>query len=381
MTVTTPPAKRATLTQPVTESSFLSSTRLIAEREVLTMLRLKSFWIGLAVILAALFAVAILPGLNDDEPPSVAAVGPEAARVLTGTELEVRQLADVAAAEELVRSKEVDAAVVPDTTGQSATGVRVVARTKPPKDVVAALATTPPVDLLDPSESASDQRELVIPVFGLVFLLFGMGGMTIAQSTVTEKQTRIVEILVSTIPVRALLSGKIVAGALLTLVQVVVIAVAAPIALRLGGQSEVLAAVAPALGWFVPFLVLGFVLLAAMWAVAGSMVSRQEDLGSSIVPLILLVLGPYFAVMLANDNATVMTVLSYVPFSSPLAMPVRLFTGDARVWEALAALTLLAASAVLVMLLASRLYSGALLQTRGKISFANAWASADRPSS
>ncbi|HEV2779251.1 MAG TPA: ABC transporter permease [Actinophytocola sp.] len=381
MTVTTSPAKRATPTQPVTGSSFLSSTRLVAEREVLTMLRLKSFWIGLAVILAGLFALAILPGLNDDEPPSVAAVGPEAARVLTGTELEVRQVADVAAAEELVRSEEVDAAVVPDTTGQSATGVRVVALTDPPEDVVVALAITPPVDLLDPSESASDQHELVIPVFGLVFLLFGTGGMTIAQSTVTEKQTRIVEILVSTIPVRALLSGKIVAGALLTLVQVVVLAVAAPIALRLGGQSEVLAAVAPALGWFVPFLVLGFVLLAAMWAVAGSMVSRQEDLGSSIVPLMLLVLGPYFAVMIFNDNATVMTVLSYVPFSSPLAMPVRLFTGDAQVWEALAALTLLAASAVLVMLLASRLYSGALLQTRGKISFANAWASVDRPSS
>jgi ABC-2 type transport system permease protein len=384
MTVTTPPAKRATPTQPVTGSSFLSSTRLIAEREVLTMLRLKSFWIGLAVILAGLFALAILPGLNDDEPPSVAAVGPEAARVLTGTELEVRQVADVAAAEELVRSEEVNAAVVPDTTGQSATGVRVVALTSPPEDVVVALATTPPVDLLDPSdpsETASDQHELVIPVFGLVFLLFGTGGMTIAQSTVTEKQTRIVEILVSTIPVRALLSGKIVAGALLTLGQVVVIAVAAPIALRLGGQSELLAAVAPALGWFVPFLVLGFVLLAAMWAVAGSMVSRQEDLGSAILPLMLLVLGPYFAVIIFNDNATVMTVLSYVPFSSPLAMPVRLFTGDAQVWEALAALTLLAASAVLVMLLASRLYSGALLQTRGKISFANAWASADRPSS
>ena len=39
---------------------------------------------------------------------------------------------------------------------------------------------------------------------------------------------------------------------------------------------------APAMGWFVPFLVLGFVLLAAMWAVAGSLVSRQEDLGSSM---------------------------------------------------------------------------------------------------
>ncbi|HET9141702.1 ABC transporter permease [Actinophytocola sp.] len=378
MAVTTPPVPRDTQTQPVTGTSFLSSTRLVAEREILTFLRLKGFWIGLAVILLGLVALAILPRvIGDDGPPSVAAVGPEAARVLTGTKLEVRQVADVAAAEELVRSEEVEAAVVPDTTGQSATGVRVVALTDSPRDVVVALSTMPPVDLLEPSETDPGQRQIVIMVFALVFLMFGMGGMAIAQSTVTEKQTRIVEILVSTVPVRALLSGKIVGHTLLTLGQVVVLAVTAPIALRVGGHSELLAALAPALGWFVPFLILGFVLLAAIWAVTGSMVSRQEDLGSSIGPLMLLVMGPYFAVLFFNDNETVMTVLSYLPFSSPIAMPVRMFTGDAAVWEALVALTLLAASAVLAMLLASRLYSGALLQTRGKVSFSNAWSNAD----
>ncbi|MBY8854753.1 ABC transporter permease, partial [Saccharothrix sp. MB29] len=75
--------------------------------------------------------------------------------------------------------------------------------------VLTALVTTPPVDLLEPADVSPGERQLVIMVFALVFLMFGMGGAAIAQSTVTEKQTRIVEILVSTIPVRAMLAGKI----------------------------------------------------------------------------------------------------------------------------------------------------------------------------
>jgi ABC-2 type transport system permease protein len=358
-------------------TSFVSATRLVAEREVKTILRLKGFWISFAVIVAGLFALAILPSVFGGDPPKVAAVGQQAARTLTGTELEVREVADLAAAEELVRSEEVEAAVVPDTTGQSVTGVRVMALNDPPDDVVVALATTPPVDLLEPSEISSGQRQLSIMVFSLLFLMFGMGGIAIAQSTVTEKQTRIVEILVSTVPVRALLTGKIAGHTLLTIGQVAVLAVAAPIALSLGGQSELLAAVAPGLGWFVPFLILGFLLLAGLWAVTGSLVSRQEDLGSSMGLLMMLVMGPYFAVMFFNDNASVMTVLSYVPFSAAIAMPVRQFAGEAQGWEAPLSLGLLAVTVVLVVLLAGRLYSGALLQTRGKVSLANAWAHAD----
>jgi ABC-2 type transport system permease protein len=243
--------------------------------------------------------------------------------------------------------------------------------------VVAELATAPPVDLLDPSEVGQDVRQLAIMVFALLFLMFGMGGAAIAQSTVTEKQTRIVEILVATVPVRALLAGKIAGHALLTIAQVVVLAAAAPIALRLGGQSELLVAIGPALGWFVPFLCVGFVLLAAVWAVAGSVVSRQEDLGSSMGLVMILVMGPYFGVMFFSDNAIVMTVLSYVPFSAAIAMPVRLFAGEAQPWEALLSLGLLAATVVVVVQFASRLYSGSLLQTGGKVALSKAWAHAD----
>jgi ABC-2 type transport system permease protein len=358
-------------------TGFSAATRLVAEREAKSMLGTKGFWIGLAVTVAGIFAVAILPSVFGGGPDKVAAVGPEVVRALDGADLDVREVPDVAAAEELVRAEEVDAAVVPDTTGDAPGGVRVVALDNAPREVVAQLAVAPPVDLLDPAAVGQAERQVVIVVFGVLFLMIGMGGAAIAQSTVTEKQTRIVEILVATIPVRALLAGKVIGHALLTLGQVVVIAVAAPIALSLGGQTELLSVLAPALGWFVPFLCLGFVLLATIWAVTGSLVSRQEDLGSTMGVVMMLVMGPYFAVMFFSDNATVMTVLSYVPFSAAVAMPVRLFAGDAQMWEPILSLGVLAASVVLIVLLASRVYTGSLLQTGGKVRLTKAWAHAE----
>jgi ABC-2 type transport system permease protein len=359
-------------------TGFGAATRLVAEREVKSFLRMKGTWIGLGFILAALFAIAILPTVFDDDGPvKVAAVGPDAVRVLTGTGLDVREVSTVKAAEDLVRADEVRAAIVPDTTGSSPSGVRVVALDDEPDGVVAALTTAPPVQLLDQSEVNTDQRSIVIQVFAFVFLIFAMGGVAIAQSTVIEKQTRIVEILVSTIPVRALLAGKIIGHALLNTGQVVVLAVAAPIALGIGGNEDLLALMGPALGWFVPFMLLGFVLLAAIWAVAGSVVSRQEDLGSTTGLVMILVLGPYFAVSFFASDPTVMTVLSYVPFSAAVAMPVRLFAGEAQIWEPLLSLGLLAGTVVLIVLMASRLYSGSLLHTGGKVALKKAWAHAD----
>ncbi|MBP2327361.1 ABC-2 type transport system permease protein [Kibdelosporangium banguiense] len=358
-------------------TSFFSATRLVAEREIKSFVRLKGFWIGFGFLLVGLFAVAILPTVLDGGRDAVAGVGPAASKVLDGADLDVRQVGDVAAAEQLVRSEEVKAAVVPDGTGQSATGVRVIALDGRPTKVVAALSTAPPVDLLDPADAGRDVQMVVIQVFALLFLVFGMGGVAIAQSTVTEKQTRVVEILVATVPVRALLAGKIVGHAVLTIAQAAVLVLAAPIALKIGKQDQLLTLLVPALGWFIPFLCLGFVLLAAIWAVAGSLVSRQEDLGSTMGLVMLLVFGPYIGVLIGSENETVMTVMSYVPFSSALAMPVRMFTGAAQAWEAVLALGVLAGAVVLIVLLASRLYSGSLLQTRGKVALAKAWAKMD----
>lgn len=352
-------------------ASFSQATWLVAEREMKTLVTTKGFWIGFAFTIVGLFALTVLPTVFGGDDPKVAAVG-SAVQVVQGKELDVREVGTVQEAADLVRADDVEAAIVPDGTG-----IKVLALNDAPDDVVAQLVQAPPVELLDASAVTSGQRSVTVIVFGLVFLMFGMGGAAIAQSTVTEKQTRIVEILVSTVPVRALLAGKILGHTILTLGQVVVLALAAPIALRVAGLGELLGVVAPALGWFIPFLMLGFVLISSMWAVAGALVSRQEDLGSTMGLVMIAVMGPYFGVQFFFENPVALKWMSFVPFTAGVAMPVRLFAEQAKPWEALLSLGILAVTVVTILLVASRLYTNSLLQTGARVKLSKAWAPAE----
>jgi ABC-2 type transport system permease protein len=357
-------------------SGFWSATRLVAQREINAQIRAKAFWISFAVLVIGLFALTILPGVfDDDSAPTVATVGAEAARVVAATDLQARPVDSLDEATALVRDGSVVAAVVDDPPS----GIRVIAMSEVPFGVTAALARTPPVDLLAPEAVDDDVATLAAFIFALVFFMFAMSGIGIAQSVVVEKQTRIVEILASTVPVRALLTGKIIAFSLITFGQVAALALLAPIALRAGGQGALLSLIAPGLGWFVPFFIVGYVLLAAMWAAAGALVSRMEDLGSSSFLVTLLVLLPYMGVTFFQQNDRVLAVMSYVPFSAAVAMPVRLFAADPQVWEPFASLGLLAATVVACVLVASRIYTGSLLQTGARVRLARAWAGAETP--
>lgn len=358
--------------------SFWSATRLVAQREILAQVRGKGFWITFAVFVVGLFAATILPAqFGDDSAPSVATFGSQASRIVSATDLDDREVASLEQAQTLVREGEVDAAVVDDTA--STTGVRVIAMTQTPHEILAALATPPPVDLLEPD--AVDEQVLFMATFAfaLVFFIFGMSGIGIAQSVVTEKQTRIVEILVATVPIRALLAGKVAAYSLLTFGQVGLLALLTPIALRAGDMGLLLSLIGPSLGWFVPFFVLGYILLASMWAVTGALVSRAEDLSSTSPLVTMIVMIPYFGVTFFQDNDIVMTVMSYLPFSSAVAMPVRMFAGEPQLWEPLVSLAILAATLVAVVSVAARLYTGSLLQTGARVRLRRAWAGAETP--
>ena len=153
---------------------------------------------------------------------------------------------------------------------------------------------------------------------------------TIAQSVVEEKQTRVVEILMSAIPVRALLAGKVVGNSIMALGQIVAIALLVGIGMAVTGQRVLLADLGPAIGWFAVFFAFGFVLLASLFAATGAMVSRQEDIGATTTPLTILVTLPYFLVIFFNNNELVLAIMSYVPFSAPIAMPLRLFLETAQ---------------------------------------------------
>ncbi len=119
--------------------------------------------------------------------------------------------------------------------------------------------------------------------------------------------------------------------------------------------------------WFVVFFTFGFVLIAALYAATASMVSRQEDVGSVTAPVMVLVMIPYFLVILFNDNALVLAIMSYVPFSAPVGMPMRMFLGTAEWWEPLLSLAILLVTTWGVVVLGSRIYSNSLLRMGGRV--------------
>ncbi|KXK61466.1 ABC transporter permease [Micromonospora rosaria] len=346
------------------------ATMLVAAREIRVKLRDRTFLISTLIFLLIAAGATILPGLLSGGPASVAVGGDtgQAAAVLTEAGLDVRVVADDAAAEQAVRAGEVDAAVI--------TGPTVLALDTAPTEVVGALSAAPPVVLLDP-DAVDPFLAFAVPfVFAFVFFITSQTfGLQIAQSITEEKQTRIVEILAAAVPIRALLAGKVLAGCLLALGQIVLIALVTLAGLQFSGNTDVLTLVGPAIGWFVPFFLLGFLLLAAMWAVAGAVVSRQEDIAASSTPVQLALMLPFFAVVFFNDNVTVLRALSYLPFSSPMAMPLRAFTGDMALWEALLSLVLLAVTAVAFVAAGARIYQGSLLRTGGRVALATAWRS------
>lgn len=341
---------------------------MVAEREVVTQVRTKSFIISTAILLGAVLVSIIAGALlaGNDDPTQVAVVGPVADVVSASEDLEPVEAADRAAAERLVRDGEVSAAVVPDE--DSPLGVVVIALDETPEGVVAALSVAPEVVLLEPSDTDEGLRYLVSFGFGLVFLMSAAGyGATIAQSTVQEKQSRVVEILLSAVPSRALLAGKILGNSVLAFGQTAGLAAMAVIGLMVTGQDDVLEMLGSPLLWFVGFFLIGFVLLAAMYAASASLVSRVEDVNTVLTPSMMLTMIPYFGVIFFNDNEVVLNVLSYVPLSAPVAMPMRLFLGDAAWWEPLIALALLVVTTVGVIAVGAKIYERSLLRTGARV--------------
>ena len=86
----------------------------------------------------------------------------------------------------------------------------------------------------------------------------------------------------------------------------------------------------------------------------------------------MLIMLPYFLVIFFNDNPTVMTVMSYIPFSAPVGMPVRLFLGEAQWWEPLLSLVILLATCVLAIWVGAKIYQNSLLRMGARVKLSEA---------
>ncbi|HEX2765267.1 MAG TPA: ABC transporter permease [Candidatus Limnocylindria bacterium] len=214
-------------------------------------------------------------------------------------------------------------------------------------------------------------------VLVLTFMAILTYGNWVAQSVAEEKSNRVMELLITAATPRQLLAGKVIGTGAAGLTQyVVVLAVAAvafvasePIAARLGvegaGPGINLPDISPfAVLAFTLFFFGGFLLYSTLYAAAGSMVSRIEDVQQASGPLLILAMGGYFAAITAINvpDAEWVATLSLVPFFSPYLMPIRMLLGTTPgVAEIGLALGLLAVTIVIAVWVAARIYSAGVL--------------------
>ena len=226
-----------------------------------------------------------------------------------------------------------------------------------------------------------DQASKAAIAFVAVLLLYGQlfgYGVWVATGVIEEKNSRVVEVLLSAIRARQLMAGKLAGIGTLGLLQLIFIALFAITLASVTGAIDLpansLSAAALTVGWFV----LGFAFYAAMFAVAGALVSRMEELQNAIVPINLLIFASFLISIgaLQDPDSTVARIASLLPISSALAMPVRMVLGSATTWEVLASLALVIGSTALLIPLAGRVYAGAVLRTGAKVKLRDAWRAA-----
>ena len=213
--------------------------------------------------------------------------------------------------------------------------------------------------------------------FGLAFLLYMsilLYGQAIMRGVMEEKQTRVAEVIVSSLRPDALLAGKVlgVGGVAFTQITVWVLAgwvmatFRAPIFAALGLPATPMRLPELSLTFGLLLLLLfalGFIFYAALFAAVGSMVNTDQEAQQAATPLMMLVIfaALFIQPVLFNPSGTLAQWVSLLPFSAPILMPVRLATIQVPWVEIIACLVILAASCALAVWVAARIYRVGLL--------------------
>jgi len=352
---------------------FWQATGIVAQREIMTKVRSKSYLISTAILLALVFAGVIFSAVGPemfDEDTTVATTGSVASTLQSFDGLAVETLSSADAVRQAVLDGTVDAGVVP---GDGPSGLLVLADREAPTSLLQMLSIAPELQLLDPNAPDPMLTYFIGLAFGIVFLMAAMTyGQTIAQSVVEEKQSRIVEIMLATVSARSILAGKVVGNSVLAFAQIVLIAAIVLLGGAVTGSQLLLDGLGMPIVWFVVLFTVGFVMLAALYAAAAALVSRAEDLASATSPLMMLVMIPYFLVIFFNNNPVALQIMSYVPFSAPVAVPMRVYLGTMEWWEPYLSLAILVAATVLVIAFAARVYERSLLKTGAMVKWRHA---------
>jgi ABC-2 type transport system permease protein len=206
-------------------------------------------------------------------------------------------------------------------------------------------------------------------VYALLFLLYmtviGYGNMVATEIT-AEKSSRVMEVLITSVSPLKQMFGKIIGICLLGLVQIAVFVVVGAANLVVPQNMDKLKSLNIDLGdvqlslfgYFLIFYLLGYFIYATIFAAVGSLVSRTEEVGQAIMPVMFLIIAGFMIAMfgLQNPNAPFIVAMSFVPFFSPLIMFLRIGMSDPALWEIWLSIAVTAATMLALGWLAAKIY-------------------------
>lgn len=383
--------------------SPLRSIWLVARRELIERGRSRAFILGLVLtqvfIIGGLLLQSTMAGGENvirigyvGEPPPALNGAMNAIAQQGGATVDLGTYRDRQAAEAALRTDEVGGVYVPGPD-PSSPGV-LLFKQSPDRRIQqtvtgAILAvrlieagitpTEPPVELLEPA-SAEDPTALIIANVGVIFLFISIFsfGYWVLSGVVEEKQSRVVEVVLSTVRPRDLLMGKVFGIGILGLIQLVVLVATGLIGANVFGMFALPPTTTPALVQLVVWFILGYTLYSTMFAVLGALASRMEEASNATMPIQFLAMGSYFVALLVviNDpSGTIARIASFFPPAAPMVVPMRTALGGIEPWEVLLSIAVTILFIYGLFALGARVYSGAVLQTGGRIKLRDAWRS------
>ena len=225
-------------------------------------------------------------------------------------------------------------------------------------------------------DGASNYVYTYILIFALYMVVL-LYGQNIAVSIASEKSNRAIEILVTSASHYALIFGKVIAGALAGIIQFAILLALAGGTYALmdgywnGALDFIFHIPANILGSFAIFGILGYLLYAFIFGMIGAMAQKSEDINASSTPISIIYIVSFVFVYMAmgSGDEVMLSIASYVPFTSFMGMFSRMAMVDVPLIEVLLSLVILIATTVGVGILASKIYRLGTLMYGNKITF------------
>jgi ABC-2 type transport system permease protein len=208
----------------------------------------------------------------------------------------------------------------------------------------------------------------------MLYMALMLYGQAVLRGVMEEKQTRVAEVVVSSVPPWQLLAGKVIGVGAVGLTQLAVWISSAILLLRY--RAPILEKFGASAMSFTPpdvtvgmglvlllFFVAGYVFYSSLFAAVGAMVSSEQEAQQALMPIILLLVSSFvfFQPILSKPTSGLAHTLSWLPFSAPIVMPLRMAVIPVKGWEVAIALISVAAGSYIAVWVAARIYRTGML--------------------